>query len=110
MGEKLIFSEALPEAIDVTVRLLERMRDVSSKVGSKFVVMSNSAYGLWDEFSYEDFVSELKKKKFIVLDLEKLPGFDPSSMTLPGDAHWNKKGHAFVAESLLELIKQEGLL
>jgi hypothetical protein len=60
--------------------------------------------------SYPEFIGALEAAGFLVLDVEALRGFEPETMNIPGDGHWNSAGHAFVADSLKTVIETEQLL
>ena len=60
--------------------------------------------------NYQDFISALRTEKFVVLDVESMPGFDSEEMLIPDDGHWSQAGHQFVAEKIKALIETRHLL
>jgi hypothetical protein len=59
--------------------------------------------------TYASFLDTLRADGFVLLDVERLPGFEPDEMLIPQDGHWNQAGHAFVAARIQELIDSHQL-
>jgi len=60
--------------------------------------------------TYNDFIDKLKDEGFLVLDVESIPGFDPETMNIPDDGHWNQEGHEFVGIKIKDFIQINQLL
>lgn len=86
----------------LTVALVGAMRDAARGIGASLVVVSYSGYWYSPHGSYERLVGELRRAGHDVLDVEALSGWNYEAMVIQGDGHWNARGHAFVAEALLE--------
>jgi hypothetical protein len=52
----------------------------------------------------------LQNEGFLVLDVESMPGFDPNTMLIPNDGHWNQSGHEFVADQIKDFIESNQLI
>ena len=74
------------------------------------IVTTDRWWNYRSEETYEDFITTLQGKGFLVLDVESMPGFDPEVMVIPDDGHWNQSGHEFVAEKIKALIETRQLL
>ncbi len=99
------------EPFELTIALLDEIRNVAESKESKFVIVATDRW--WNspsEETYEDFIATLQTKGFLVLDVEAAPDFDPGEMLIPEDGHWSRAGHEFVAEKIKALIETHQLL
>jgi len=92
------------EGKKLTLALLSRLRRSSESCGARLLVLTTRIW--WDNFcgNYEDFVEQLTKDGFAVFKSEDAPGFDPSTMIIQGDGHWNAAGHRAIALLLHEAL------
>ncbi|HZJ25208.1 MAG TPA: SGNH/GDSL hydrolase family protein [Anaerolineales bacterium] len=99
------------EPFKLTIALVNEIRNIAESRKAKFMIVTTDRW--WNyrsEETYEDFITTLQGKDFLVLDVESIPGFDPEVMIIPDDGHWNQSGHEFVAEKIKALIKTRQLL
>jgi lysophospholipase L1-like esterase len=90
---------------DLTISLLAEIRKIADSRDVPFVIVATKRW--WNAPSgvtYQDFIAALQADRYWVLDVEAAPGFDPESMVIPDDGHWNPAGHEFVAEQVQTLI------
>jgi hypothetical protein len=95
----------------LTMALLNELRASAQARGARFLIVATDHW--WNnptEATYSDLVAALASQVLPVLDVESMPGFDRVSMLTPGDGHWNKAGHAFVAEQVADAIVAQALL
>lgn len=96
---------------DLTIALLAEMRRIAESRDVPFVIVATKRW--WNAPSgatYQDFIAALRAGRYLVLDVETVPGFDTEAMVIPGDGHWNPAGHEFVAEQIQNLIETQQLL
>jgi hypothetical protein len=99
------------EPFKLTIALVDEIRNIAESRKAKFmIVTTNRWWNYQSEETYEDFITTLQGKGFLVLDVESMPGFDPEVMVIPDDGHWNQSGHEFVAEKMKALIETRKLL
>ena len=99
------------EPFKLTIALMTEMKNIAESRNAKFMIVSTERW--WNYPSaetYQDFVSALQSKGFLVLDVDSAPGFEPERMIIPDDGHWNQSGHIFVAQKIEELIATHQLL
>ena len=99
------------EPFKLTVALINEIKDIAESRKAKFMIVTTDRW--WNhpsEETYKDFVTILEDERFLVLDIEAMPGFDPEVMLIPDDGHWNQSGHEFVAEQIKALIETRQLL
>lgn len=105
-------ADASPDGpFDLTIALLDEMRGVAASHGAGFMVVATDRW--WNGppgATHPDFVAALRAKGFRVLNVEAMPGFDPGSMVIPDDGHWNAAGHDFVARRIAAAIQRHRLL
>ena len=102
-------SESRP--FDLTIALLREIQMLAKTKGARFMIVSTDRW--WNapsEEGYKDFISTIRSEGFLVLDVESMPGFDPSKMIIPNDGHWNSAGHEFVAKEIADFIEGNRLL
>ena len=103
--------QAERKPFEVTIALLDEIRNIAESRKSKFMIVATDRW--WNypsEETYKDFVSIMRSRGFLVLDVESIPGFDPKKMLIPDDGHWNQSGHVFVAQQLKDFIEKNGLI
>ena len=96
-------ADALPDPTDphrLTVALIDAMRDEARKIGAHFRIVADSSYWFSPEGSLARLIGELRGQGHDVLLVDEASGWDPETMRIPGDGHWNARGHAFVAALL----------
>lgn len=96
--------------LGLTLALVDEIRKIA-ETEAQFMIVMNSVY--WSKYSagtYKELVRELRDNRVYVLDVDTSAGYSKERMTIPGDGHWNKDGHRFVAERVLELIGEKKLL
>jgi lysophospholipase L1-like esterase len=96
---------------ELTIALLREIRGIAESKEAKFMIVTNDRW--WDSTSggtYKDFINDLQKEGFLVLDVESMPDFDSKKMLIPDDGHWNQTGHQFVAEQIQAFIDTHQLL
>jgi hypothetical protein len=99
------------EPFKLTIALIDEIRSMAATKGAKFMIVATDRW--WNAPSgatYKDFISALRHQGFLVLDVEAIPGFDPETMLIPNDGHWNQAGNAFVAAQLKTFIETHQLL
>ena len=99
------------EPFKLTIALVDEIRNIAESREAEFMIVTTDRW--WNyrsEETYEDFITSLQGKGFLVLDVESMPGFDPEVMVIPDDGHWNQSGHEFVAEKIKALIETRQLL
>jgi len=99
------------EPYKLTITIIDEMRDMAESRKAKFMIVTTDRW--WNSPSsenYQDFITTLRTKNFLVLDVESMPGFDSEEMLIPDDGHWNQTGHEFVAEKIKALIDSHRLL
>jgi lysophospholipase L1-like esterase len=102
---------AKSEPFTLTTALINEIRNTAELRKAKFMIVTTERW--WNSPSnetYKDFIETLESKGFLVLDVESTPGFDPETMLIPKDGHWNQAGHKFVSEKIKALIESEQLL
>lgn len=102
-------ADAYPDPRDphrLTVALVNALRSEARRVGASFVVVANSQFWFSPWGSHERLVDELRGAGHDVIDVESLPGWEPATMQIPGDGHWNARGHEFVAGLLARQLEQ----
>jgi hypothetical protein len=60
--------------------------------------------------TYQDLMERLRSDGHLLLELESSPEWAPDRMAIPGDGHWNRHGHEFVASELQRFIEEHRLL
>ena len=101
---------AKDEPFELTIALIDEMRKIAESRNEKFMIVATDRW--WNSPSsetYSDFLNTLRAEGFLVLDVESMPRFDPEVMLIPNDGHWNRAGHAFVAEQIKALIESSQL-
>ena len=96
---------------DLTIDLVGEMRAIAESKNAPFLIVATRRW--WNApagATYPDFITALRAEGYLVLDVETLPGFQPETMVIPGDGHWNPAGHAFVAEQIQRLIETQQLV
>lgn len=99
------------ESFDLTIALLGEMRKITGSKEAKFMIVATDRW--WNSppgVTYNDFIDKLKDEGFLVLDVESIPGFDPETMNIPDDGHWNQEGHEFVGIKIKDFIQINQLL
>ena len=99
------------EDFKLTMALLDEIRNTAESRKAKFMIVANNRW--WENTSggtYKDFISDLQNEGFLVLDVESMPGFDPNTMLIPNDGHWNQSGHEFVADQIKDFIESNQLI
>jgi lysophospholipase L1-like esterase len=99
------------EDFRLTIALIDEIRNIAESRKAKFIIVATDRW--WSspsEETYKDFINTLQNEGFLVLDVESMPGFDPTEMLIPDDGHWNQSGHEFVAEKIKALIETHRLL
>ena len=48
--------------------------------------------------------------QYPVLDIDSLPGYEESRLQIPGDRHWNVKGHQLVGRGIQQWLDEKQLL
>lgn len=110
-NSSLSTSSSTRDPFEVTIALLEEIRNIANSKKSKFMIVATD--GWWNGppgSTYQDFIDTLKADGFLVLDVEAMPGFDPMEMHIPNDGHWNKAGHEFVAKKIKDFNEGNQLL
>ena len=100
-------ADSYPDPSDphrLTVALVNALRSEAHRAGASLVVVANSQFWFSPSGSYERLVAELRRASHDVVDVESRPGWEPTAMQIPGDGHWNARGHAFVARLLAERL------
>jgi lysophospholipase L1-like esterase len=95
----------------LTIALLNEMKTIAESKGATFLVVATDRW--WNgpaQADYAGLMDALETQGFLVLDVERLPGFDPETMLIPNDGHWNRAGHEFVAEAITEVVERQQLL
>ena len=94
---------------DLTVALLRKLRKVVEAHDARLLIVS--AYE-WQENgkSSRELSDLLRADGFLVIDVERTPGFDPDTMIIERESHWNATGHAFVAKAIEDAIEENNLL
>ena len=98
-------------AFELTIALLDEIRTIAESKKAGFMIVATDRW--WNGPSgatYADFIGTLQTEGFLVLDVEAMPGFDPSEMLIPDDGHWSREGHEFVAEQIKEFIETNRLI
>lgn len=99
------------EPFKITIALIDEIRKTAESHNSKFMIVTTDRW--WNypsEDTYQDFVTVLQDKGFLVLDVESMPGFDREGMIIPDDSHWNRSGHKFAAKEINAFIERYQLL
>lgn len=99
------------KSFELTIMLLDEMNNIAKLKGAKFMIVATDRW--WHSPSgetYQDFIDTLKASGFLVLDVESMPGFNPTDMLIPHDGHWSIAGHQFVAEQIENFIESHRLL
>ena len=102
-------ADAYPDPRDphrLTVALVNALRSEARRVGASFVVVANSQFWFSPSGSYERLIDELGRAGHDVVDVESQPGWDPVAMQIPGDGHWNARGHEFVSGLLAKRLDE----
>jgi hypothetical protein len=94
-----------PSSIRLTRALLSELR----KTARGFMIVATD--GFWGTREpYAGFIRDLETDGCTVLDVISCAGYDGTRMTLPEDAHWNARGHRFVARKVHDFIVNRHLL
>jgi lysophospholipase L1-like esterase len=96
---------------DLTIALLAEMRTIAESRDVPFMIVATQRW--WNApagATYQDLIAALRAERYLVLDVEALPGYQPEAMVIPRDGHWNSAGHAFVAEQIQRLIETQQLV
>ena len=104
-------TDAKAEPFELTIALLDKIRNVAESRNAKFMIVTTDSW--WNyptEETYDDLLTAMRENGFLVLDVESMPGFDPETMIIPNDGHWNSSGNEFVAKEVQALIETERLL
>ena len=99
------------EPFELTIGLIDEIRNITESRHAKFMIVTTDRW--WNDpagETYQDFINTLRNKGFLVLDVESMPGFDPETMLISNDGHWNRAGHKFVAEKIKAYIENHQLL
>ncbi len=80
------------------------MSEEAGRNGARFVVVANSQFWFSPSGSPGQLIDDLRAAGHDVIDVESHQGWEAEEMRIPGDGHWNAKGHAFVARLLEEWI------
>ena len=99
------------EPFELTTALVDEIRKIAESRKAKFMIVTTERW--WNyrsEETYEDFITTLQGKGFLVLDVESMPGFDPEVMVIPDDGHWSRDGHEFVSDQIREFIESNELI
>jgi lysophospholipase L1-like esterase len=99
------------EPFELTISLLHEISKIAEGEGARFMIVATDHW--WNGPSgetYQDFIDTLRTEEFLVLDVERMPGFDPAKMVIPDDGHWNPAGHEFVAQKIGDFIENNQLL
>lgn len=88
----------------LTVALVSAMHRLAGSVGASFVVLADSQFWFSPEGSYDRLLRELRRAGHDVLDIDSSPGWSPETMRIPGDGHWNERGHDFIARQLVRRL------
>ena len=99
------------EPFELTQTLLHEISKIAESREARFMIVATDRW--WNAPSgqtYKDFIEALHSEGFLVLDVESIPGFDPGEMLIPDDGHWNKAGHEFAAQAIMDFIKRYQLL
>ena len=88
----------------LTVALVNGLRAEAHRAGASLVVVANSQFWFSPSGSYERLVDELRGAGHDVVDVESRPGWDSAAMQIPGDGHWNARGHEFVTGLLAKRL------
>jgi lysophospholipase L1-like esterase len=89
----------------LTVALVDAMREEAARAGASFVVVANSQFWFSPSGSHARLIDELRSAGHEVIDVEFEPGWEAEQMQIPGDGHWNAKGHEFVAGLVGEWLR-----
>lgn len=95
----------------LTIALVDEIRNIAESRKAKFMIVTTDRW--WNypsEATYEDFVTILQSKGFVVLDVESMSGFEAEEMIIPDDGHWNRDGHKFVANQIKDFIQRHQLI
>jgi len=92
----------------LTLKIIGEIRKIADTLPAKFMIVSTSKFWMTTE-SYADFITALKADRFPVIDIESCKGYFDEQMELPGDTHWNKTGHRFVAKEIFQFISDKEL-
>lgn len=99
------------EPFKLTIALVDEIRNIAESKKAKFmIVTTNRWWNYQSKETYEDFITTLQGKGFLVLDVESMPGFDPEVMVIPDDGHWSSDGHEFVADRIREFVESNELI
>jgi hypothetical protein len=99
------------EAFGLTIALLDEIRSIAESKKANFMIVATSRW--WNspsKLTYPEFIDTLQTAGFSVLDVESMAGFVRGEMLIPNDGHWNRAGHAFVADKIKDLIDNNQLL
>jgi lysophospholipase L1-like esterase len=99
------------EPFKLTIALINEIKNIAESRKAKFMIVATDRW--WDSTSnetYKDFINTLRTEGFLVVDVESMPGFDPETMLIQDDGHWNPDGHKFVTEKIEALIESRQLL
>ncbi|HET9905173.1 MAG TPA: SGNH/GDSL hydrolase family protein [Anaerolineales bacterium] len=99
------------EPFKLTIAIIDEIKNIAESRKAKFMIVTTERW--WNyasEETYKDFLTALRRKGFLVLDVESMPGFDPEEMIIPNDGHWNQSGHNFVSQKIKSFIETHQLL
>jgi hypothetical protein len=100
-----------PEGFGLTLALVERIAGVARDIDARLVVAVTVRYATPKvEAHYDELVGGLRQRGILTLDIDRAPGYRNDTLLIPGDAHWNRAGHRFVAEQLRTMIQDHHLL
>lgn len=106
-------AELLQESkpFQTTTAIIHEIQSLAAAGDAKFMIVTTDRWWNYPAAeTYSDFIAILQDQGYLVLDVESMPGFDPESMLIPDDGHWNQAGHAFVAAEIQKFIEQHKLL
>ena len=99
------------EPFRLTIALIDQIKEIAESRKAKFMIVATDRW--WNSPSketYKDFIHTLQSEGFLVLDVEAIPGFEPETMLIPNDGHWNQAGHEFVAAKIKDFIESNRLI
>ena len=100
----------MPDARDphrLTLALVDAMREAAHSRGASFLLLANPDFWFSPWGSWERLISELRGSGHEVIEVVTANGWDAPAMQIPGDGHWNARGHEFVARLLEPRVREE---
>jgi hypothetical protein len=110
-GQPATTASAATQPFELTLALLDEMRSIAAlKEAGFMIVVTDHWWNGTPEQSYDGLLAALRQTGYSVLSVEAQPGFEPNTMLIPDDGHWNAAGHAFVTDELRSFIEGTHLI